>query len=107
MTDRVIVTVRARVDAERAFRWKAEASHQSAVRWFAGLEKAIADLGNGPEKHPLAEEESERMGILLRQMLYGRRKNVYRLLFAIEGDTIVLHEVRHGSRGPMDHDDEG
>ncbi|WP_435017740.1 type II toxin-antitoxin system RelE/ParE family toxin [Tundrisphaera sp. TA3] len=106
MTYRVVVTARARVDAVRAFRWKAEDSPRAAARWYDGLEKAIADLRRNPDRHPRAEEESERTGIDLRELLYGRHKNVYRLLFSIEGETVVLHEVRHSSRGPMDHEDE-
>jgi plasmid stabilization system protein ParE len=102
VTYRVVVTARARADAVEAFRWKAEASHQAAARWYAGLEKAIAKLGELPERHPIAEEESELLGITLRQMLYGRRRGVFRLLFSIEGETVILHAIRHSSRGPMD-----
>jgi hypothetical protein len=89
-----------------AFRWKTSHSVRVAARWLAGLEKAIAKLSKLPELHPVAEEESEVLGITLRQMIYGRKPGTYRLLFSIEGDTVVLHEIRHSARGPMDSEED-
>ena len=103
MSYRVVVTARARADAVEAFRWLAERSPDAAARWYAGLEKAIAKLSTMPERHPIAEDESEQLGITLRQMLYGRRRGVYRLFFSIEGETVTLHYVRHSARGPIEH----
>jgi hypothetical protein len=40
--------------------------------------------------------------LTIRQMLYGRRRGVYRILFSIEGDSVVLHYVRHSARGPIE-----
>ena len=77
----VVVTARARADAIEAFRWIAEGSPDAAARWYVGLEKAIAKLSKMPERHPIAQDESEQLGITLRQMLYGRRRGVYRLFF--------------------------
>jgi len=100
---RVVVTARARADAVQAFRWIADQSPDAAARWYIGLEKAIAKLTTMPERHPIAEDESEQLGITLRQMLYGRRRGVYRLLFSIEGETVTLHYVHHSARGPIEH----
>ena len=72
MTYRVVITAGANADAIEAFRWKAERSAQVAARWYAGLQKAIARLGIFPERHPVAEEESELLSIALRQMIYGK-----------------------------------
>src|SRR5205085_5251411 len=95
VTYRVIFTPRGRADAMEAFRWIAERSPAAAARWYGDLEKAIAKLGEMPERHPVAEEESEQLGLTLRQMLYGRRQGVYRILFSIEGDIVYLHYIRH------------
>jgi plasmid stabilization system protein ParE len=99
----VVVTARARADAVEAFRWIAERSPDDAARWYVGLEKAIAKLSKVPERHPIAEDESEQLGITLRQMLYGRRRGVYRLFFSIEGETVTLHYVRHSAQGSIEH----
>jgi hypothetical protein len=55
-----------------------------------------------PERHPIAEEESEQFGITLRQMLYGRRRGVYRILFSVKEDTVTLHHIRHSARGRIE-----
>ena len=105
MTYRVVVTARARADGVAAFRWIAERSPAAAMRWYAGLEKAIATLAEMPERHPVAEE-SEEVGITLRHMLYGRRRGTRRLLFSIEGDSVILHHIRHSAQGPIDQEDD-
>jgi plasmid stabilization system protein ParE len=102
---RVVVTARARADAIEAFRWKAGQSAQVAARWYAGLEKAIAKLSKFPERHPIDEEETERLGITFRQLIYGKKPGTYRILFSIEGDAVVLHSIRHSARGPIDEED--
>jgi plasmid stabilization system protein ParE len=58
------------------FRWLAERSETAAARWYAGLQKAIGKLAEHPERNPVAEEESERLGITIREALYGRRRGV-------------------------------
>lgn len=98
MTYRVVFTPRARADAVRAFRWIAERSPDAAGRWYAGLENAIAKLETMPMRHPIADEESERLGLPIRQMLYGRRRGKYQILFSIEGDRVFIHSVRHGAQ---------
>ena len=55
-----------------------------------------------PERHPIAEDESERLGIPLRQMIYGQKPGTYCILFSIEGDVVVLHYIRHSARGLID-----
>jgi plasmid stabilization system protein ParE len=105
VTYRVVVTARANADAIEAFRWKTEQSVHAAARWYAGLEKAIASLSKFPARHPIAEDESRRLGITLRQMLYGKKPGIYRIFFSIEGDAVVLHYIRHGARGMIEEDD--
>jgi plasmid stabilization system protein ParE len=99
---RVVVTARANADAVAAFRWKSEQSAQAAARWYASLEKAVAKLSKLPERHPIAEEESERLGITLRQMIHGKKPGTYRILFSIEGDAVILHYIRHSARDLID-----
>lgn len=102
MRYRVAFTPRARADAVEAFRWIAERSAEAAARWYDGLDKALAKLGENPERHPIAGEESDRLGLMIRQMLYGRRRSVYRILFSIEGDTVMVHYIRHSARGSIE-----
>jgi len=66
------------------------------------LQEVIEGLSTMPERWPVAEEETELLGVTLRQMLYGRRRGTYRLLFSIQDDVVTLHYVRHASRGPIE-----
>ena len=99
MKYRVVVTARARADALKAFLWLADQSPDVAERWYAGLEKAIGTLKTFPKRHSIAEDESEQLGVTVRQMLYGRRRGIYRVFFSVEGDTVTLHYVRHSAQG--------
>ncbi len=55
-----------------------------------------------PERHPVAEDESEQLGMTPRQMLYGRRPGAFRIVFSVEGDTVTLHDTRHSGQGPIE-----
>lgn len=103
MSYRVVFTPRARADALNAFRWITEHSPEAAARWYVGLEQAIAKLNKFPERCPVAEDESEQLGITLRLLLYGRRRGQFRILFSIEGEAIYLHYIRHSAQGPIEH----
>lgn len=97
-TYRVIVQPRADAEAMNSFLWIAERSASAAARWLTGLQKAIAKLAENPERHPLAVEESERLGIAIRQSLYGKRRGVFRILFHIDGDIISVLAIRHSAQ---------
>jgi plasmid stabilization system protein ParE len=99
---RVVFTAKARADALEQFLYLADRSPDAAERWYTGLDRAIAKLSTLPERHPIAQDETEQLGITLRQTLYGRRPGVFRILFSIEGDTVTLHYVRHTARGPIE-----
>jgi plasmid stabilization system protein ParE len=85
-----------------AFRWLAERSPEAADRWYGTLEEAIAALARDPERFPVADHESAQFGITIRQLLHGRRRGIYRVLFTVRGDTVSILHVRHGARGPLE-----
>jgi hypothetical protein len=49
------------------------------------------------DRCPLAPENKE-FPFEVRQLLYGRKPHLYRVLFTIEGDTVVVLHIRHGRR---------
>ncbi len=100
MTYRVVFTFRARADVIKQFNYLADRSPDAASRWYTGLDKAVARLSALPERHPIAEDESEQLGTPLRQMLYGRRPGVFRILYSIDGDVVTIHYVRHRRSRP-------
>jgi len=75
----------------------------TAHRWFNGLADAIQGLENQPLRgHVTSESEQHR------QLLYGRGRNAYRIIY----QTVVRHRVvnvvhiRHGARKKFDPDQE-
>lgn len=98
MVYRVEVTRKAFSDAEEVYLWLAERSSlKAAAQWYSGLFNAIATLDTFPTRYPLAPESKD-LGREIRQLLYGKRHAVYRVLFEIRGDTVFVLRVWHGAR---------
>jgi len=68
-----------------------------AGKWLAGLLQAIASLESDPNSFPLAPE-SGTFHKPIRQLLYGKRRGIYRILFEIEGEVVKVLHIRHGAR---------
>jgi toxin ParE1/3/4 len=59
------------------------ASDSAAASWFNGLEKAIYTLERFPRRCPMAPE-GESAKRPLRHLLYGSRRDAYRVIFEID-----------------------
>jgi plasmid stabilization system protein ParE len=98
MVFRVETTPSAERDAQAILEWLLdEQAGETGLRWFLNLEHAIESLSRLPKRCALALE-SERFPFEVRQLLYGRRPHVYRILFTIEGDIVYILHIRHGRR---------
>jgi plasmid stabilization system protein ParE len=101
MAFRVNQTTEAKHDLDIILGWLlAQHAGESGLRWFQGLREAVASLSEFPRRCPLAPESVE-FPFEVRQLLYGRKPNVYRILFTIEGDTVHVLHIRHGRRPPL------
>src|ERR1700692_1850999 len=101
MTFRVEVSAQAESDAEAILDWLlSQHAGETGIRWFLALEDAIASLSTFPERCPLAPEDA-RFPFQVRQLLYGRKPHVYRILFTLEGETVHVLHIRHGRRKPV------
>jgi plasmid stabilization system protein ParE len=87
----------ARDEIHEAAVWIAGHSPSAAARWLNGLERGINSLKQFPHRCALAPE-SEKLGVELRQYLYGRRGGRYRVLFIVRGNSVIILHVRHGAR---------
>jgi hypothetical protein len=68
------------------------------LRWLEGLQEKIETLSDLPERCPLARE-SKSLPFEMRQLLYGRRPRLYRILFTIERNVVhVLYIRRPGEK---------
>ena len=104
MTFQVELTPSAEAQIEQAYRWYRERNSDFADRWFRGLMNAIATLQEKPRRCSLAVEH-EIFPEEVRQLLYGKSKNVYRTLFTIRDTTVYVLYVRHSAQAPLTIDD--
>ena len=104
MTYRVIIQPNAEAELDAAYRYRYQRAPQAAARWFAGFVEAINSLAEFPERCPLAPENGH-FPEEIRQLLYGDRRDAFRILFTIQGDTVHVLHIRHGAQRYL-HEDE-
>jgi plasmid stabilization system protein ParE len=84
-------------------------SPKQASVWYLGLLESIESLSQMPNRCALARE-NENFSLEIRQLLYGRGRNLYRVLFTIvDGDVVstvrILH-IRHGLQKTIGEEDD-
>ena len=100
MAFRVEISLQAERDAEQILEWLlAQKSGQAGIDWFLALDDAFASLKEFPERCPIAPE-SARFPFEVRQLFYGRKPHIYRILFTISADAVTVLHIRHGRRKP-------
>jgi plasmid stabilization system protein ParE len=83
MKYRIEISSVAEAEADSAFlRLSQFNSPDKASQWYSGLLQAIESLCQMPKRCPLARE-NEHFSQEIRQLLYGRGLNLYRVLFTI------------------------
>ncbi len=98
MAFRVDLTERAERDLERLYQTiNAEESRQARA-WFNGLETLILSLDEHPARGAVTPDDNS-----LRQLLYGRNRNVYRIIYAVDegASTVTVLHIRHSARDAM------
>jgi plasmid stabilization system protein ParE len=101
MTFRVEISAEAERDAKAILDWLlSQHAGNTGIRWFLAMEDAISSLNKFPKRCPLAPENSK-FPFELRQLLYGNKPHIYRILFTIEGDTVQILHIRHARRKPI------
>jgi plasmid stabilization system protein ParE len=103
MPFQVVLRPRARSDIAAAVAWLARSSPAAAARWRSGFLRIIESLETDANRCPVADEAAD-LGLDLRQLLYGRR-NKYRILFTIEGETVNILRVRHSAQDRLSPND--
>ncbi|MCU0569199.1 MAG: type II toxin-antitoxin system RelE/ParE family toxin [Oculatellaceae cyanobacterium Prado106] len=104
MTFQVELTPIAEAQIEQAYLWYREQTPGFADNWFRGLMNKIATLQEKPRRCPLAIEH-EIFPEEVRQLLYGKSKNIYRVLFTTRETTVSIPYVRHTAQSPLTEDD--
>jgi plasmid stabilization system protein ParE len=106
MAFEVRITARAEQDAEEVLRYLEQQSAAASERWHSALTGAMESLAQYPERCGLAPEADE-LGFDLRQLLLGKRRSVYRILFVVEENTVHVLHIRHAARRPVQPRDLG
>ncbi|MGO8673957.1 MAG: type II toxin-antitoxin system RelE/ParE family toxin [Capsulimonadaceae bacterium] len=101
---RIILQPEAYDGMESAYAYIERESPASAHKWAVGLMDAINSLDMFPARCPLAPE-SELFRHEIRQLLYGKGRNAYRILFTIQGDAVSILHIRHGAQDVLRSDD--
>jgi len=92
MAYRVDISLPALTDAEEAYLWVKYHAPESAGQWYEGLMQAVFSLENFPTRCPISAE-SEFLGVEIRQFIYGKHGNTYRILFSIGDDPTTSEDV--------------
>jgi plasmid stabilization system protein ParE len=97
----VHITARALREIDAALGWLAARDRAAALRWHDRLLEAVRSLEDNPERCGLAPESGWYPGEL-RQLLYGKRRGVYRILFEIRDATVYILRIRHSARALLE-----
>jgi toxin ParE1/3/4 len=86
-------------DLERLYEWIVVQAPSRGPLWFKNLVRSIYSLARQPYRCPLAPENYQQDDGI-RQLLFGKKPNVYRILYVIgnkQKAVYILH-IRHGAR---------
>jgi plasmid stabilization system protein ParE len=97
MKYRIEISAEAQAELREAYLWIYGDSPGNAARWRQRILNAIRTLAELPQRCEIAPE-SESFRQEIRQLLFGKRSGVYRILFTIERDVIYILHIRHASR---------
>ena len=94
---RVVVQPEAQAAFETAYQRMEEHSSERAKTWANGFVQAIESLAISLARCPVAPE-SQFFSQTIRQRLYGKRGQQYRILFTIEKQTVSVLFIRHAAQ---------
>ena len=87
-------------DLRKAYTFVRKNAPTTVAKWYERLEKHVKTLEHNPERCPIARE-SKRVFLEVRELHFGRRPNVFRILFTIDDHTVrVLKIFRAQRRSP-------
>jgi plasmid stabilization system protein ParE len=98
-------SIKAEQDVAAVLSWHYErVAVASGERWLAQLMARIAALETHPERCALAAE-AKNIGVEVRELLLGTRRNTHRILFQISGPVVDILRIRHTARDVLSRGD--
>jgi len=104
MTYEVIVTAEAKNNLRHYYRYAAQYAPETALRWLERFQAALTTLAVNPQRCPLAPE-NERVPLEIHEFLFGRGRNVFRVLFVITDMEVRILHIRRGAMDWAQPDD--
>ena len=87
-------------DLMRSYTFVQKHAPNTVAKWLKRLQMHVKTLSRNPQRCPIARE-SKRVFLEVRELHFGRRPNVFRILFNIDEKTVrVLKIVRAQRRSP-------
>ncbi len=93
----VAIAETAKGNIRDGYAWAAQHAPKTAARWVNRFCQALQTLSTNPERCSIAPE-TKLVDREIRQFLFGRGRNVWRALFAIQGDQVRVLHVRRAAR---------
>lgn len=97
----ITVTPAAKADIFEISAWFLENNRQNAEKWLWKVSEAITSLRKFPMRCPVAKESSA-FNVEVRQLLFGGRPNMYKLLFTLRRNEVFVLRVRSTRQRPLD-----
>jgi plasmid stabilization system protein ParE len=97
------IAERAAEEIEATYQYLAAISERWATDWHDRIWEGLESLRTQPTRCGFAQENAWYKHEL-RKLLVGKRPHIYRILFSIRTDTVVVLRVRHGSQALLTPD---
>lgn len=104
MKFRITLTERADREIKEAYLWISERAPMTADKWREDMIARIMTLEDTALSNRLALENGK-VPYEIRQLLFGKRRGQYRIIYTVRGDEVVVLSVRHSFRWPIEKDD--
>lgn len=93
MQFQVIITPSAKADIFEINTWFLENYPDLAESWLWGISQSVTSLSKFPERCPISAE-SDAFDVTVRQLLYGKKPHIYRILFSIQEEKVYILRIR-------------
>lgn len=102
----VVVSATAKANIRDGYAWAAQHAPETAARWADRFYRALGTLSTNPERCSIAPE-AKLVDREIRQLLFGKGRNVWRALFVICGDQVRVLHVRRAARDTASREELG